>query len=68
MIIWLMQRRRSTVNTVKRNQSKQKLKLKAAMAELMLLAVSVPAAMAEVAMAVTVAHPLAELAEHLVLL
>jgi hypothetical protein len=32
MITWLMQRRRSTVNTVKRRRRKQKLKLKAATA------------------------------------
>jgi hypothetical protein len=30
MIIWLMRRRRNTVNTVNRRQRKQKLKLKAA--------------------------------------
>jgi hypothetical protein len=32
MIIWLMQRRSTRVNTVKRRRRKQKLKLKAVMA------------------------------------
>jgi hypothetical protein len=68
MIIWLMQRRRSTINAVKRRQREQKSKLKVEMVVIAVLAVSVLAVMAEVAVAVTVGYPMAaiaELAEHL---
>jgi hypothetical protein len=58
MIIWLMQRRSTRVNTVvKRRQRKQKLKLKAVMAVAAELAVSVLVVMAAVLAAATVELP-----------
>jgi hypothetical protein len=61
--IWLTQRRSTVVNiiAVKRSQRKQKLKLKAATAVTVELAVLAPAVMAAVPAAVTVALPSVEL-------